>query len=685
MTSIPLIVIIGSISFLVRIAITERLYRKDPLAYNPGIYYEKIDQIRRINRNWRLMLTIDLEGLSGQPLPGQIMIEKHYKDCAAHQEPRNCRQALGLDKMNDLAKELRHIQEHGQQVLQSNPAHMPAPSRTARAPFFGFIGTIARKVFGTMDYNDHEHITKEINRLYQDQRQITHLIENSTHLIQAEINSMKMINNKNILRMRQAEEQLDRLTNKSNNMITHINSLEYLQHLTQIANEAEYGARKYLETTHKVVQAVEEAKHGKLNPMLINNEQIKNAAQEIEKAAEDSLFPINKEKLDITLLAQISKMETGHSKRKFLVILNIPLLARESMDLFKIISCKVPQTVQRNKTVAAYIQPEKEYIMTSKISPKFALTDESYLRTCIPLENCLACPKGLPMQKPGATPSCEYQLLTNADLNPTPKAYQNCNIRLSNNLNTQWTKLTHSEGWLYSAIQPERLEITCQGLEVESTIINGTGILHLNNRCSAETKTIILEGTGLIETQLPTIHGIPITMNITEMAPSLSDAPKKMGMLTQVEHHAIPDIDNTKMFDESMQQTIDAAKKIGLHHQEEYTHRIFTAANCSITGILSVVTIIAGIVAYTRGWSILPLLSYCCRRNRIKTTREQQCKNQKRPAIERFEEVPMATISMPAVRIAPALPALPPPIRKENQETSPPESPQRTGVTISYI
>lgn len=630
-------------------------YQIEPLVHNPGLYYERIDKMRLISKRWKLMLTVDLHNLLGQPLPGLQQVYKQYEDCLRFKIITTCRQQLGIIAMGDYDRELKRNQEHLQRILNATSA-TPPETRNKRAPLFGFIGTISRKLFGTMDYNDQEHIKKEIDRLYQDQSQITHLISNSTHIMQAEINAMKVTHNRNNQRLNQAEKQVNALVQQTNEILTATQHLEYLARLQNVASEAEYAARKYVETSRSVVDAIEDAKHGKLNPYLLSITQIITVATEIEKGQPNNVFPLAKTNLDHALLSQISSIGTAYHDSKFLVIIEIPLLTKTQMDIYRIIPCKTSQKIQGNRKVAAYIQPREEFLAFSSYKSQYLQFSREYLKTCIPLENCLACPRGQPLRKTGIRPTCEYQLFSAQDQDLTTDGFNLCDIKLTNDLSAQWTRLENPEGWLYSALQPEKLQITCQDYATYAITLNGSGLFHLHANCTAEVNGIILEGTGLIETHLTTLLDIPKNFSLPSLAPILRDQPKPIHPMSSLRFDPLPNTENDSIYEQNLQDTIIEVERIGQHHQEEYYHRIFTVTNGTITLIISVFLTVASYIAYRKGlFSIATLLCRCCQPRKKSVLKRRAFQ----PNTSSYE-IPNTTISMPELH-HPTLPAPPPP------------------------
>lgn len=102
---------LGMIGWVTKVK-PEDLFQHHRLEYNPGLHYEEIDQVRMVNKKWKLLLTIDVHNLMGNPLPGLKIIQKHFLDCSKQIGPSDCYEVLGCKIMDDNAKEFHHLQEH---------------------------------------------------------------------------------------------------------------------------------------------------------------------------------------------------------------------------------------------------------------------------------------------------------------------------------------------------------------------------------------------------------------------------------------------------------------------------------------------------------------------------------------------------------------------------------------------
>ncbi|XP_057336673.1 uncharacterized protein LOC130675158 [Microplitis mediator] len=115
--------------------------------------------------------------------------------CMKYLSSQECLAYMKYETLSQLSQDEIDIVNRLKQNLESTKISQ-VDQRMTRAPWFGFIGKAAREVFDLMDMDDQEHISKEIDRLFKDQAEITHLIRENTHIIKAEIN--RILSHQNI-------------------------------------------------------------------------------------------------------------------------------------------------------------------------------------------------------------------------------------------------------------------------------------------------------------------------------------------------------------------------------------------------------------------------------------------------------------------------------------------------------
>ena len=97
---------------------------------------------------------------------------------------------------------------------------------------------------------------------------------------------------------------------------------------------------------------------------------------------EDYEFPIPTSHIRVELLSQIGKTDLKITSGKLLISVDIPLLDRKALQLYKIYPFPVFQGISGNYTRAVYILPRKQYIALTIDERKFFLADKEYYDTC---------------------------------------------------------------------------------------------------------------------------------------------------------------------------------------------------------------------------------------------------------------------------------------------------------------
>ena len=95
-----------------------------------------------------------------------------------------------------------------------------------------------------------------------------------------------------------------------------------------------------LEHLHEIkkqfIKITEYAREGKLHPLTISKAQIQEVITEIHTKIEDYEFPIPTSHLRVELLSQIGKTDLKITSGKLLISVNIPLIVRKALQLYKI-------------------------------------------------------------------------------------------------------------------------------------------------------------------------------------------------------------------------------------------------------------------------------------------------------------------------------------------------------------
>ncbi|CAG5075362.1 Similar to pol: Retrovirus-related Pol polyprotein from transposon 17.6 (Drosophila melanogaster) [Cotesia congregata] len=205
------------------------------------------------------------------------------------------------------------------------------PTNPHQAPWFSFVGTIARKLFGTMDYSDKEHITKEIDKLYQDNRELVHLSQNNTHIIRSEINEILKHENQG---------------SGSNISLPQASSKQTTERPSEKPIILDGQPPKNSQQRRKTI---EEAKWGKLTYLTVSAKQLHkattSAVADMMKKHPTLNPPQPLDHMDINSLARVSTVEKGKTNGHFLIIITMPLFDQMPWLAYELKSLPKPEEI----------------------------------------------------------------------------------------------------------------------------------------------------------------------------------------------------------------------------------------------------------------------------------------------------------------------------------------------------
>ena len=135
-----------------------------------------------------------------------------------------------------------------------------------------------------------------------------------------------------------------------------------------------------LEQLHGVlkqpIKETEYAREGKLHPSTFSKTQLQEGITGIRTKMEDYEFPILPSHISAELLSQIGKKDIKITSGKLLISVDIRLLDRNALQLYKIYLFHVCQNMIENYIRTVYIISKKHYIALTKDERKFFLADK---------------------------------------------------------------------------------------------------------------------------------------------------------------------------------------------------------------------------------------------------------------------------------------------------------------------
>lgn len=580
-----LLVYLTLTTFLV--ANAEINYNLTTLKNNPGIYYEKLQDVKFSRSNWKILTFIDIQPFNFNGTHLHEEINRVNKSCQFEDSDHvqyMCTLITGRLRILDVrVTTLTQIYDDLIDAMREVEPLTPSDATITnsikkRQAAFGFIGSVSRTLFGTLTEDDGKFYDRQINQLFKGQVDLAKLSKEETHIIQhrlssvsTELNDMKRQLNESIISFNKTIVGLDNLYEKWNRFKWEIQMNEVVSNLESLLN-------LYQTTFSTLLAAVQAARIGHLHPSLLPTNQLQKIMRQVADLHLDYEFPIPIEHARADKLGNIATVRLAYKNKKFLAEINIPMLSNNPSELFKIHSIPIPQH-NENQTISAYIQPRSDYIYLSHGKRAYSLITKSDLSECKNSGPHFVCQQNQPTYEAGGEMACEYLLLTQ----PNGENLRSCDIKITPQLKTHWTRLSSMDGWLYSTVKATPIQILCPGESPQPATIDGVGIIYLKPRCSISEGHTTLVGTKELGQSEDYQYLPPISLNIIDIEPQIFD---KLATLKQFRPNFALARQDSDLSLEKLRETYDMIIKEQSNHEVHTYHQYGTGL------LLFIVTII---------------------------------------------------------------------------------------------
>ena len=487
-------------------------YRIAPLNPNPGLYYEQIRPLRVFHTQWRLVTGIEVaEVLTSRPQT-QPQINRMKALCATY----NWKSCPADDLNAALQRKLRDGLRYEELLLSI--LGKPQLQRNKRSVPLGFIGSLSKALFGTLDNDDAQYYNKEIDKLYKDQNHLAELLGNQTHIIKSEFQNI--------------HDTLKSLTGAARNMGDRIKEIasgtrQLDERETKVELELSFSSWTFLMTRHVdeyvtalivITDALTFAKLGILHPAVLSPSQIVQTCERIRETTPYE-FPLTTEELNSEQLQGVTKLNVAYLQGRIILSLDIPLLDQIPFDIYYIQPCPSFQTISTNVSIQIFIKPRTPYMAISQINSQYFMPDENYITGCRKHHRMYMCELSVPLQDLEKAPCCE----TDALLKPQNFKWPSCNIQALPGSRTFLKKMAAPNTWLYSIKDTLALQVQCNKHTAGYEMLQGAGILQLRRDCQAKIGTEQIWASGVDTEALTTIYKLSIGINISEILPTLTE------------------------------------------------------------------------------------------------------------------------------------------------------------------
>lgn len=453
---------------------------------SPGIHFDPVGTLKLTNDHVHFVIPWDLNFIKPH-LINTKNIFSTYKVL--------CNENRAVDDFQCLNM-LHPLTSLYDDVLRDHDAisHL-IPLRSKRTAWFSGIGTILKKLFGTMDEDDSEQYHNSIQNLYSNDQKLASLMKKNVYFSKAAILNF----NETLTTIVKNEARLNEATNALfKNVSVLSNAILFRNKMTEAINILQANLLALSFKIEDIVNAIMFVNSNTLHPSVATPTQLyADITQNVKNLPKYKEYPISVDLRNINVLLKVSELDVYFSYNTIVFIIRIPLVYNIEYDIYR----TVPVPIAHNKSEPnsyAMIIPTKNYVALSKDKSTYCTLDS--IKDCKSIyRGTLACDL-VDISSVNTNPICEIELMTRivTTLPPTCKTkfmYGNVDI---------WQNLGRNN-WLFVQSQSTKLSVECNS-DIKEITINGTGILSLKPQCIAFCRNVKLLAVQNLEINISHIR-----------------------------------------------------------------------------------------------------------------------------------------------------------------------------------
>lgn len=442
---------------------------------SPGIYFEKIRNLKFYESYWKLVMHLDLStiDLKLNLIHNNLEVTKNLCGSEEYLTFSVCNTSLKILDIKIPSLVLKH------DSLKELVGH----SRPKRGLFDG-IGTAFKALFGTLDHKDAEYFNDAINMVNSDEKQFIQLLKEQVQVVQTTIhnfdNSITNVSENNKLFDENIKKIRKLISGNTKNYFDIARKQTIEEHLSLLTLIVEETDKELTD----IINSILFAKNNLLHPIIITPSQYIN---ELIKTTlhlpilHSYAYPLKLE--NAFQLMSITNLKLYIMQNKLIFIISNPLVIQVDYNLFNLI----PLPTKFDTNVHAFILPKYRYL---------AITNSKVLFTYLPdLKNCqnlndnnYICKNYNPSFSTQIRPNCEIELL----FQPT-KIPEVCDVRITKMPSETWHKLHVTNTWIFVIPKSIVCTLNCDKISKPIDInLSDTGILTLDSSCKLYSPTAIL-------------------------------------------------------------------------------------------------------------------------------------------------------------------------------------------------
>lgn len=473
--------------------ISSQDFRVQKIVGEPGLYYEDKGVVRLYNMQWKLITYVPFVDIKQKFNVAQLFADLTLRLC-----DRELRPVSGNAECDMLHREFKHRSseiEKARDLILQLVTHGEENDREKRG-ILNFVGEIAKVLFGTLDNDDARFYKGKIDEIEQSGKEILELQHSQVMLVRS---TLKAVNG-TLTHLQENEfkfaEGLKDLAGKvqifasdSSNRLHYVEVMSSLNsHLIQVYRIfAEVKANYEL-----IISAIVRAKEGVLEPHIITPKQVAECLRKSHINLEQHSLPISISSPNLgSVLLKIADVDIVIFKDVLSYIVKIPLMERESYQLYELWSLPVPD--KKIPNMYTFLETGNKLLLIDTAKRYLARLSYSDLNDCKVLNNMAKiCRQTFNVYSTHNSEDCAFTLMSGSMTLPL-----DCTQRVVSLVNSLWNKLDKNL-WIYVVPNKEKLTVLCQGKEPVDIILEGVGKLIFYESCKAYGNSILIQTQKMI-------------------------------------------------------------------------------------------------------------------------------------------------------------------------------------------
>jgi hypothetical protein len=341
-------------------------FRLEGIPESPGLYYEHVGEARLSSSEWKILSYIDLTQV-GANFDVKRYAKFKIDFCETHERS-------DWANLTECKASIRHVDRKIERLelvrgILRDLIKQDDNSVRSRRGLFGYIGTISRTLFGTLDEDDGKFYTDKISQLEQEQASFLRLPKEQVVLVKA---TLKTVNrtlhdvayNKQILEKGLSDIK-KRIIKEGGTLNMQLGYTSMLITLNDHALKLDRAIEELQDQYSILIDAAIHAHRGIMQPQLISPRKILQIMKDNQDSfPRDQSLPIPLSSEYIPQLLQLIDLDVFVQGSFYFTLFTLPLVSHLSYNAYHI--HVFPSKINGTALKFIFVQPEKEIIMVDK-------------------------------------------------------------------------------------------------------------------------------------------------------------------------------------------------------------------------------------------------------------------------------------------------------------------------------